>query len=88
MADCEKSYLLRGRIQIDNTDLGGVRSSGKVDRRSQNKIPIVAAASLHEAGHPLHTRITAVKGFSSDVTADWAKSHLALGRQVLSDGFA
>jgi len=42
--------------------------------------------SLNEAGHPMHARITAVSGFSSEAIAEWAKQHLAAGSQVLSDG--
>jgi len=44
--------------------------------------------SLNEAGHPIHARITAVSGFSSEAIADWAKRHLSPGSQVLSDGLA
>ena len=57
-------------------------------RGSENKIPIVAAVSLNEKGHPIHARITAVSGFSSEAIADWSKHHLAPGSQVLSDGLA
>ena len=57
-------------------------------RGSENKIPIVAAVSLNEAGHPIHARITGVSGFSSEAIAEWAKRHLMPGSQVLSDGLA
>jgi transposase-like protein len=87
-ADREEAYLLRGRIQIDDFYLGGERPGGKAGRGSENKIPIVVAVSLNEAGHPVHARITAVSGFSSEAIADWAKHHLAAGSQVLSDGLA
>jgi len=60
MADREEAYLLRGKIQIDDSYLGGELPGGKAGRGSQNKIPIVAAVSLNEAGHPIHARITAV----------------------------
>lgn len=48
----------------------------------------MAAVSLNETGHPIHARITAVSGFSSETIADWAKRHLIPGSQVLSDGLA
>ena len=88
MADREEAYLLRGKIQIDDSYLGGELPGGKAGRGSENKIPIVAAVSLNEAGHPIHVRITAVSGLSSEEISDWAKRHLRPGSQVLSDGLA
>jgi hypothetical protein len=82
MADREEAYLLRGKIQIDDSYLGGERPGGKAGRGSENKIPIVAAVSLNEAGHPIHARITAVSGFSSEAIGTWAREHLAPGSQV------
>ena len=88
MAHREESYLLRGKFQIDDSYLRGELAGGKAGRGSENKIPIVAAVSLDEAGHLIYARITAVSGFSSEAIADWAKHHLAPGSQVLSDGLA
>jgi hypothetical protein len=88
MSEREEAYLLRGKIQMDDSYLGGEHPGGKAGRGSENKIPIVAAVSLNEAGHPIHARITAVSGFSSEAIADWAKRHLSPGSQVLSDGLA
>ena len=53
-----------------------------------NKIPIVAAVSLNEAGHPIHATIAPVTGFSSDAVGAWARENLAAGCAVLSDGLA
>ena len=88
MADREEAYLLRGKIQIDDSYLGGELPGGKAGWGSETKIPIVVAVCLHEARHPVHARITAVSGFSSEAIADWAKHHLAAGSQVLSDALA
>jgi hypothetical protein len=88
MTEREEAYLLRGKIQMDDAYLGGELPGGKPGRESENKIPIVAAVSLHEAGHPINTRITAVSTFSSEAISDWAKRHLAPGSHVLSDGLA
>ena len=65
MTEREEAYLLRGKIQMDDAYLGGERPGGKASRGSENKIPIVAAVSLNEAGHPIHARITSVSCFSS-----------------------
>jgi hypothetical protein len=88
MTEREEAYLLRGKIQMDDAYLGGELPGGKAGRGSENKIPIVAAVSLNEAGHPIHARITAVSGLSSEEISDWAKRHLAPGSHVLSDGLA
>jgi len=88
MTEREEAYLLRGKIQMDDSYLGGELPGGKPGRGSEKKIPIVAAISLNEAGHPIHVRITAVTGFSSEAISDWAKRHLRRGSQVLSDGLA
>jgi transposase-like protein len=88
MSEREEAYLLRGKIQMDDSYLGGEHPGGKAGRGSENKIPIIAAVSLNEAGHPIHARVTAVSGFSSEAIADWAKRHLSPGSQVLSDGLA
>ena len=60
MTEREEAYLLREKIQMDDACLGGERPGGKDGLGSENKIPIVAAVSLNEAGHPNHARIAAV----------------------------
>jgi len=88
MTEREEAYLLRGKIQMDDAYLGGERPGSRAGRGSETKIPIVAAVSLNEAGHPIYSRITAVSGFSSEAISDWAKRYLAPGSHVLSDGLA
>lgn len=88
MSEREDAYVLRGKIQMDDAYLGGERTGGKVGRGSENKIPIVAAVSLNEAGHPIHAKITPVIGFSSDAVSAWARDNLAPGCSVLTDGLA
>ncbi len=88
MAEREEVFLLREMIQMDDAYLGGERPGGKAGRGSENKIPIVAAVSWNEADHPIHARIAALIGFSSEAIADWVRRHLAPGSQVLSDGLA
>jgi len=88
MSEQEESYVLRGKIQLDDAYLGGERQGGKAGRGSENKIPIVAAVSLNEAGHPIHIKITPVQSFSSEAIRAWASQNLAPGCAVLSDGLA
>jgi len=77
MSEREESYILRGKIQLDDAYLGGERPGGKAGRGSENKIPIVAAVSLNKAGHPIHAKIAPVLGFSSEAIAAWAAQNLA-----------
>ena len=88
MSEREDAYMLRGKIQMDDAYLGGERPGGKAGRGSENKIPIVAAVSLNEAGHPIHAKITPVAWFSSEAVGAWARENLAPGCAVLSDGLA
>jgi hypothetical protein len=79
MSEREVAYLLRAKIQMDDSYLGAARPGGKAGRESENRIPIVAAVSLNEVGHPIHVRITAMSGFSSEAIAEWAKRNLEPG---------
>jgi len=88
MTERDEADLLQGKIQIDDAYLGGERPGGKPGRGSENKIPIVAAVSLNEAGHPIHAKFTPVSGFSSEAIAAWSRENLAPGSAVLSDGLA
>jgi hypothetical protein len=88
MSEREEAYVLRGKIQPDDAYLGRERPGGRVGRGSENKIPIVAAVSLNEAGHPIHAKITPVLGFTSESISAWAGKHLGAGSTVLSDGLA
>ncbi len=86
MSEREEAYVLRGRIQLDDAYLGGELPGGKAGRGSENKVPIVAAVSLSEAGHPIHAKITPVRSFSSGAISTWASQNLSPGSAVLTDG--
>jgi transposase-like protein len=88
MSERDDSYVLQGKVQIDDAYLGGERPGGKAGRGSENKVPIVAAISLNAAGHPIHAKISPVAGFTSEALGDWAKKHLSNSCSVLSDGLA
>jgi hypothetical protein len=88
MSEREDSYVLRGKVQLDDAYLGGERNGGKAGRGSENKVPIVAAVSLDEAGHPIHVKVAKVETFSFAAIADWAQDTLARECEVISDGLA
>ena len=52
------------------------------------KVPIVAAVSLDDAGHPLHVELATVRAFSFAAIADWSQAALTRGCEVLSDDLA
>ena len=54
---------------MDDAYLGGERAGGKAGQGSENKVPIVAAVSLNEAGHPIYAKISPLVGFSSVAAA-------------------
>jgi hypothetical protein len=55
-------------------------------RGSENKVPIVVAVALDEAGHPIHMKVAKVETFSFAAIAYWAQGSLARGCEVISDG--
>jgi transposase-like protein len=88
MATRDAQHRLSGAVQVDDAYLGGERAGGKAGRGSENKIPFVAAVSLNDEGYPRYVKLTPVTGFTSDAISKWAKSKLAPGADVLSDGLA
>ena len=80
--------MLWGTIKIDDAYLGGDHSGGKTGQEWENNNPTVAAVSLNEAGHPIHTKITQVCGFSSEAILAWARENFAPVSAVLFDGLA
>ena len=88
MARREAQRRLSGAIQVDDAYLGGERAGGKPGRGSENKVPLVAAVSLNEAGNPLHVKLSPVAAFSNEAISIGAKANLKPGCSVLSDGLA
>lgn len=88
MYEREEAYLLRVKVQIDDAYLGGERNGGKAEWGSKTKIPIAAAASLDDAGDPVHVQLSMVRTFAYAAIADSTQVALAKGCQVISDGLA
>jgi transposase-like protein len=85
MSERDSQRPLSGHVQLDDAYLGGERP-GVGGRGSPNKVPIVAAVSTNEAGHPMRVKVTPVSGFTREAIASWAKAHLLPGCDVRSDG--
>jgi len=86
MSEREKSFVVRGKVQLDDAYLSGERNGSKPGRGSENKVPIVAAVSLDEAGHPTHVKVAKVETFSFAAIEDWAQDAFARGCEVIPDG--
>lgn len=87
MARIDAQKTLDGQVQLDDAYLGGERP-GVGGRVSPNKVPIVAAVSTNEEGHPLRVKVTPVAAFSTQAITTWARIHLTSGCDVRSDGLA
>jgi len=86
MAERDSTHRLHGAVQLDDAYLGGERVGGKAGRGSENKVPFVVAVSLNEHGHPMHLKLNLVSGFTLQAIGKWAKTNLAPGTVVRSDG--
>ena len=88
MAAREAVHRLSGTVQLDDAYLGGERAGGKPGRGSENKVPFVAAVSLNDQGNPVYVKVAPVPAFTSQAISKWAKSNLAPGSSIHSDGLA
>lgn len=88
MKERDGAYVLRGKVQLDDAYLGGERCGGKPGRGSENKVPIVAAVSIDDAGQPRYVKLATVATFCFVAIADWTQDSLAIGCEVISDGLA
>jgi transposase-like protein len=79
---------LSGRVEIDDTYLGGERPGGKRGRGAAGKTPVVAAVETTAERKPRRLRLTVVKGFRKREVERVAKRDLAAGATVVSDGLS
>lgn len=81
---------LSGLVQLDDAYLGGEKrwdEGGKRGRGSPNKIPFVAAVATRE-GKPVAVHLRRVTGFTKEQIGLYAKTSLAPGADVVSDGLS
>jgi transposase-like protein len=79
---------LEGRVEIDDSYLGGERSGGKRGRGAAGKTPIVAAVETTAERKPRRIRLTVVKGFRKKEVEKLAKRDFMPGSNVVSDGLS
>lgn len=85
MMERQDGDWLCGRIEMDDAYLGGERP-GKRGRGSPNKIPFVAAVETTQDGRPLKIHLRRLRAFSYAEIARYAKTNVAGGSTVFSDG--
>ena len=77
LSEHEKSYVLWGKLQLDDAYHGAEQNGDKPGRGSENNVPIVAAVSLDEAGHRINLKVAKVETCSFAAISDWAQGALA-----------
>lgn len=79
---------LQGRIEMDDTYLGGKRSGGKTGRGSLGKTPIIAAVETTDDGKPKRLKIRRIARFKRKRVKSLAQRMIAVGWTVFTDGLA
>ena len=79
---------LAGRVEVDDTYLGGERRGGKRGRGAVGKTPVVAAVETTADRKPRRLRLTVVEGFRKKEVERLAERDLAPGSTVVSDGLS
>jgi transposase-like protein len=77
-----------GRIELDDSYLGGERSGGKRGRGAAGKTPLIAAVETTAERKPRRVRLTVVKGFRKKEVEKLAKRDFMPGSNVVSDGLS
>jgi hypothetical protein len=81
----EAPRQLSGRVEIDDSYLGGQRVGGKPGRGSENKVPFVAAVQTTQDGQAVLVCL-AVRPFTNSSMLEFAAHSLARPLTVVSDG--
>lgn len=87
MAMRDSEQPLEGLVQVGDAYLGGERP-GVGGRGSPNEVPIVAAVSTNQDGHSMRVKVNRIAGFTCEAITAWARTNLAPGCDVRSDGLA
>jgi len=88
MLERGETKRLHGRIEIDDSYLGGKRVSGKRGRGAGRKTPFIAAVETDMDKKPQRIKLSKVKGFRKEEVKNWSIQNLETGTRVVSDGLA
>lgn len=81
----EESRQLSGRVEVDDSYLGGQRVAGKPGRGSENKVPFVAAVQTTEDGQAVRVCL-ALGPFTNESMTKFAARSLVRPLTLVSDG--
>ncbi len=81
----EADRQLTGRVEIDDSYLGGEVQGGKAGRGSPNKIPFVAAVQTTESGQAIYMCLSQ-RPFTKESILAFAEKSLAAPATLVSDG--
>lgn len=81
----EEGRQLSGRIELDDSYLGGERSGGKPGRGSENKVPFVAAVQTTESGQPVLLCLSR-RPFTKQSIQEFAEKSLVAPATLVTDG--
>ncbi len=87
MLERNASKPLKGKVQMDDAYIGGVRP-GRRGRGAKGKTPFVAAVATTDDGKPDQIILRRVKAFSKSAIRKLASTALSSGAEVVSDGLA
>lgn len=87
MPEADSKHRLKADVLLDDAYLGGEKP-GTPGRGSPNKVPIVAAVSLNDAGRSAYMKLTALSGFTTQAIKSWTGANLMPGCDGRSDGLA
>lgn len=88
MCEREETTRLSGRVETDDSYLGGELEDGKRGRGSENKVPFIAAVQTNKQNNPIRAVFTPVKTFSQEEILGWVSEKLIPGTTVVSDGLS
>ncbi len=88
MKEKEDRDKLCGRVEVDDSYLGGKRKGGKRGRGSENKLPFFAAVQTDEKNHPLKMKLRVIKGFTKKEAHKFQKIFLKEHCHLVTDCLA
>jgi len=86
MLERDATKPLTGRVEIDDTYIGGERSGGKRGRGAPGKTPVVVAVETTSEGKPVRLKLRRVTSFCAASISQFAKRSLDPNCSVVSDG--
>lgn len=87
MLEKSQSQKLAGKIELDDSYMGGECSGEKRGRGTPGKTPFLAAVEKNAMGHPIRVVFMKVSGFTYKEIWRWGTRHMVVGSTVTTDGF-